>query len=143
MRARFLLSLMPLALVAGCADPPGKPKPLPLNYQEETQAIQVYRKYQPQIQAVDGVQEMYLTANNNPRRIVVVVRDEDAADRVKAQYGKRLDGLKMNFEVAKKIKPADGPIEQVKTVEQPTTWWGKIAWYLGMWKQQLLGQPQP
>ena len=143
MRARFLLSLMALTLVSACADPPGKPKPLPLNYQEETQAIQVYRKYQPQIQEMDGVQEMYLTANNNPRRIVVVVRDEASADRVKAQYGKRLDGLKMNFEVAKKIKPADGPIEQVKTVEQPTTWWGKIAWYLGMWKQQLLGQPQP
>lgn len=139
MRSRFLTSLFACAVLAGCADPPGTPKPLPLNYQEENQAIQVYRKFQPHLQGVEGVQETYLSANNNPRRVVVVVRDEASAARVRKQFGKNLDGLKMRFEIADQDKPEDGPIQKVPTVEQPTTWWGKIVWYLGMWRQQLLG----
>jgi hypothetical protein len=129
--SRPLLCLACLAALAGCADPPGTRKPLPLDYGEQTKAQQVYRALSPQLSKYDGVVGSYLTATNNPRRIVVVVKDKDTRDQMKQLFGRDRDGVKIRYEIASKgFEHDDGPIEAVPNQDLPVTWWDKVMFYM-------------
>lgn len=126
MHPRLLSTLIAAVAIAGCATPPDLPQPKPLDYREQAKAEEIYRKYNANVRDMDGVYSTYLTANNNPRQFVVVVRDAKAGDAVWSQFHGNFDGLPMKIQVVPKIRPDDDPIVQVKTVELPTTWWGQV-----------------
>src|SRR5687767_4409904 len=96
---KALSSFMCLLVLAGCADPPGMRKPLPIDYQEQSRAQAVYRTLGPQLTQFPGVVGSYLTQSNNPRRIVVVVRDKAVLKSMKSLYGKERDGVKIRYEL--------------------------------------------
>ena len=78
MSSRIAIGLLLTVTLVGCADPPGLPKPKPFDLQEEQRATATYDKYKNLVQDTDGVLTTYLTQTNNPRRMVVVVKDDKA-----------------------------------------------------------------
>jgi hypothetical protein len=145
---RLLSTIVLAAFMAGCADPPGIAKPKPMNYQEESKAGEIYNKYSGKLKEVDGVVTTYLTASNNPRRVVVVVRDRKARNAVKDKFGTDLDGLKLKFKTAENDVDVDdsAPIEAVPTSGfEAGGWWGQVLGFFTSVKsnfnKQVLGQP--
>ena len=126
---RPLISLLCLLALAGCADPPGIKKPLPIDYQEQTHAQMVYHRVGPQMATIDGVVGSYLTQHNNPRRIVCVVKDKVTREQLQGLFGKDADGVRIRYEIADKGFDAREGIEQVRNEDLPTTWWGKVVYY--------------
>jgi hypothetical protein len=97
--------------------------------QEEARSSAAYNKYKLLVQQMDGVVTTYLTRNNNPREMVVVVRDHKAEEAVWQAYGHAVerDGLPMHLKVLDRDAPEGvSPIEAVPTESQPDTWWGKL-----------------
>jgi hypothetical protein len=123
----ILFSLLIAAALGGCADPPGLAKPKPYSMEEEGQATAVYQKYSGHLQQMDGVLTTYLTATNNPRALMVVVKDDKTAGEVRAKYGRRVDGMRLSVKVLDREVADDGPIEEVPTQTVPDTWWGKVV----------------
>ena len=142
MSKRILFMALIAAALGGCADPPGLAKPKPFDYQEEQQATSVYQKYKGHFQAIDGVMTSYLTANNNPRAIMVVVRDKETAEKVRARFGRRVDGLRLRTSVVDRDVPDDAPIEAVPTQTLPDTWWGKVLGFFQGWSPPWLPKPE-
>jgi hypothetical protein len=134
---RLLFSLLIAASLGACADPPGTPKPLPVNYAEENKSAVTYGKYSPLIREVPGVMSTYLTANNNPRTLVVVVPDNATANAVTAKFGTAVDGLPLDVQIQRKddFDRDPGELQQVPKAEMPTTWWGKVMFFLTNWRQ--------
>jgi hypothetical protein len=122
---RVVVSWLALVALSACADPPGMPKPLPVNFQEESHAVQVYDKYAPAIRQIPGVLTTYLTANNNPRQVVVVVQDDPTYVAVQKQFNNKLDDVPLVIRVQTKdtFNTDPGDVKQVPKVELPTTWW--------------------
>lgn len=146
MSTRLLWALVVTACLAGCADPPGVAKPKPLNYQEEHKASEIYHRYASQIDDIDGVLNTYLTASNNPRRVVVVVADRKARSAVREKFGKELEGLKIRYEIADRDVPDDEPIEAVPTAGlEAGGFWGQVVTFFASVKtnfsKQVFGQP--
>lgn len=146
MSKRILLSLMIGAALAGCADPPGLPKPKPLDLAEEQRSTALFQKYGPHVRQVDGVLNTYLTANNNPRTLIVVVKDQKSADAVWNQYASVIEreGLPMRTKIAERNVPDDGSggaIEAVPTQTVPDTWWGKVVGFFQGWSVPWLPKP--
>ncbi|MEB3195719.1 MAG: hypothetical protein VKP62_00805 [Candidatus Sericytochromatia bacterium] len=134
MVCRLLLGVA-LAGLLGCADPPGMRKPLPLDPAEEGQALATYRKAAQEVQQVDGVLGTYLTRTNNPREMVVVVRDKPARKRVGEKFGGEIAGLSLRVELAPKgFEDEQEPIEEVQNEKLPSNWreWLAYAWNEGM-----------
>ena len=127
MSSRIAIGLLLTVTLAGCADPPGLSKPKPFDLQEEQRATATYDKYKGVVQNTDGVLTTYLTQTNNPRRMVVVVKDDAAAKAVKKSYRDSIlaDGLKLKVAVVDR-EGEDDPIEAVPTATTPDTWWGKV-----------------
>lgn len=148
MLTRLLCSIVLTAVMAGCADPPGVAKPKPLNYQEEAKASEIYHRYSPQLKDVDGVVTTYLTASNNPRRVVVVVKDRKSRNAVKEKFGTNLEGLKMKFKTAETDADIDdGPIEAVPTsgLEMGGIWGQVLTFFTSVksnFNKQVLGHPE-
>ncbi len=135
---RPLISLLCLLALAGCADPPGLKKPLPIDYQEQSNAQTVYRRLGPLMAKYEGVVGSYLTQTNNPRRIVCVVKDKTAREQMKGMFGKQVDGVKIRYEIASKGFDADEGITEVQKVDLPTTWWDKVVYYLKNFATRVL-----
>lgn len=135
---RPLLSLLCLLVLAGCADPPGLKKPLPIDYQEQTNAQNVYRRLGPQMAKYEGVVGSYLTQTNNPRRIVCVVKDKTAREQMKVLFGKEVDGVRIRYEIAEKGFDTDEGIAEVPKVDLPQTWWDKVVYYLKNFATRVL-----
>lgn len=135
---RPLLSLMCLLVLAGCADPPGLKKPLPIDYQEQSNAQTVYRRLGPQMAKYDIVVGSYLTQTNNPRRIVCVVKDKTARDQMRTLFGKEVDGVKIRYEIASTGFDSNDDITEVAKEELPTTWWDKVVYYLKHFATRVL-----
>ena len=135
---RPVLSLAVLLALAGCADPPGLKKPLPLDYQEQSHAQDVYRRIGPQMAKYDGVVGSFLTQTNNPRRIVVVVKDKTTRDQMRMLFGKENDGVKIRYEISDKGFDANAGIEAVEKVDLPVTWWDKVVFYLKNFANRVL-----
>lgn len=139
---RFALTVS-LLLVVGCADAPGVTKPLPLDYQEQQRATDVYHRNAGRLNGMDGVYSTYLTTHNNPRRIIVVVRDNDALDNVERAFGTSIEGVTLDYRINPKAIEADGGIKEVPTITMPTTWWGKVLLYLEQLPEKVMGAPPP
>jgi hypothetical protein len=118
---------MLMLTLAGCADPPGLSKPKPFDLNEENRSTATYNKYKSVVQNTDGVLTTYLTQTNNPRRMIVVVKDEKTAESVKSAFRDKVltDGLSMKVRVVDRQND-DDPIEAVPTESTPDTWWGRI-----------------
>ncbi|MOA52283.1 hypothetical protein D3C78_1755580 [compost metagenome] len=101
----------------------------------------VYKKYKGHFQAIDGVMNSYLTANNNPRSIVVVVRDRKTAKAVEKEFGNRVDGLLLETSVVERDLPDGAPIEAVPKQDLPDTWWGKVLGFFQGWSAPWLPKP--
>ena len=100
--------------------------------QEETRSTAAYNKYKDPVQKMDGVLTTYLTRNNNPRELVVVVRDEKTGDAVYDAYSRAIkqEGLRMQIKVVDREGAGDGnPIEAVPTETTPDTWWGRVLMF--------------
>jgi hypothetical protein len=124
----ILFSLLIAAALGGCADPPGLAKPKPYSMEEEGQATAVYQKYSSHLQQLDGVLTTYLTATNNPRELMVVVKDDKTRKIIRDKYGRRVDGMRLSVKVLdSEVADDDGPIEAVPTQTVPDTWWGKVV----------------
>lgn len=138
MSPRPLASLLCLLVLAGCADPPGLKKPLPVDYQEQTKAQEVYRRLGPQMAKYDVVVGSYLTQTNNPRRIVVVVKDKAAREQMRMLFGKSVDGVKIKYEVAAKGFDVNEGITEVPKQDLPQTWWDKVVYYFKNFAYRVL-----
>lgn len=138
MPRRPLVSLLCVLLLAGCADPPGLRKPLPVDYQEQNKAQEAYRRLGPQLAKYDVVVGSYLTQTNNPRRIVVVVRDKAAREQMRMLFGKEVDGVKIKYEIATKGFDVDEGITEVPRQDLPQTWWDKVVYYFKHFAYRVL-----
>lgn len=138
MLRRSLASLVCLLVLAGCADPPGVKKPLPVDYQEQNKAQEVYRRLGPQMAKYDVVVGSYLTQTNNPRRIVVVVKDKAAREQMKMLFGKEVDGVKLKYQIAEKGFDTDDGITEVPKQDLPQTWWDKVVFYFKNFAYRVL-----
>lgn len=125
----ILFTLLLTTALSGCADPPGLPKPKPFDLQEEQRSSAAYNKYKLLVQQMDGVVTTYLTRNNNPRQMIVIVKDHKSEEAVWQAYGHAVerDGVPMSIKVQDRDVPDDAPIEAVPTQTVPDTWWGKLV----------------
>jgi hypothetical protein len=117
------------ACLGACADPPGLRQPLPVDQREEYASYASFRNLANELSKEDGVLSTYLTRTNNPRELVVVVRDKDVRRRIDQRYQGRLNGLTIRVELA----PVGFEEEGIRAVPKemlPTTWWGKLFYYL-------------
>lgn len=144
LRSRLLIPpLMALAVgLSACADPPGMPKPLPTDHIEESSAMAMYRKYAPHLREIEGVFSTGLTSNNNPRQLVVVVKDDTAKKRVTSRFKDSLEGLPLVVKIAPSYAEGEGAIEAVPTQTEPDTWWGKLAEFFRTLPTWLLGRKE-
>lgn len=144
MRALALFLLLSLTLSA-CADPPGAPKPRPLDPAEDAQVLTVYRKYSEHIRLEKGVINTYLTAHNNPYRVMVVVKDSQTREALTAKYGEVIDGVSVGYTVATKLRPDDDElgIEEVASEKLPQTWWEQVVYFLKTLQLRMMGGQQP
>ena len=139
----FLIALSATS-VAACADPPGTPHPLPFNYQEESSSLAIYDKYAPLIRQINGVDTVYLSANNNPRLLVVVVRDTVAQNQAKIRYGQVLDGkLNVDYRIEPRDDDGEGPIAQVPTAKAPGSWWEVVTSFFTSLPAHVMGIRRP
>lgn len=141
-RFRFLIPTLTAAAVslAACTDPPGTPKPLPTDRAEESAAVAMYRKYAPHVREIDGVLSTGLTNNNNPRQLVVVVKDDQARQRVSGRFKDSLEGLPLVVKVAPSYLEDGQGIAAVPTQTVPDTWWGKLLEFFRTLPTWLLGR---
>lgn len=123
------MALLALICLTACADPPGVRQPLPSDPREEYAAYAAYRQVASDLSKEDGVLSTYLTRTNNPREVVVVVRDKDVRRRLDDRYRGRMNGLPLRVELAPKGFEEEG-IQPVPQENLPTTWWEKLVYYM-------------
>lgn len=140
---RPILLLTCILALAGCADPPGMRKPLPLDTREQFAASETYRRIGPELARQPGVVGTYLTQTNNPRRLVIIVRDEATMETIKKQYGRKIDDLRIRYEVANKGWDPNEGIEAVPTESLPTTWWDKVIFYFKNFANRVMPVDMP
>jgi hypothetical protein len=121
-----------LLALAGCADPPGISKPLPPDAAEILASTNAHKRLAAEFRTEPGVLGTYLTQTNNPRRLVVVVRDEATLERLERSRPRRYDGLKIRYEVAPQgfVADSEAPIEGVPTEALPEGWWDRLVYYM-------------
>ncbi|MEB3328928.1 MAG: hypothetical protein VKQ33_06815 [Candidatus Sericytochromatia bacterium] len=132
MPLRVLLQGFLLLALAGCADPPGLKKPLPPDAAEVLAATSAHRRLAAELRSEPGVLGTYLTQTNNPRRLVVVVRDAATLERLERTRPRRYDGLKLRYEVAPQgfVADSEAPLEAVPAETLPEGWWDRLVYLL-------------
>lgn len=126
---KILGVFLALACLLSCAEPPGLRQPLPPDPREEFAAYAAYRRAASDLGKEEGVLSTYLTRTNNPREVVVVVRDKDVRRRLDGKYRGRVNGLPVRVELAPKGFEEEA-IQRVQQEMLPTTWWEKVVYYL-------------
>jgi hypothetical protein len=131
-----------VATLAGCATPPGTPTPLPTDYNEQNKSQDIFRRNAPALSREPDVLGVYLTANNNPRHLKVIVKDLAARKRIYDKYGGNIEGLDLMVRADYEPNPGD-EIVPVPKEEAPKTWWDKIFATFAAWKNRVLAPAAP
>jgi hypothetical protein len=97
-----------------------------------------HRQLARELAQEDGVLSTYLTQTNNPRELVVIVRDKDIRRRVDDKYRGRLNGLTIRVELSPKGFEEQGILAVTKE-ELPSTWWGWLVYYFRHYAFRILG----
>lgn len=143
-RLKFALLLTILVAQTACATPPGTPVPKPTDYVELNKSTDIFRRYSHILGNDPDVTAVLLTANNNPRHMIVHVKDHAAHDRLLKQYGGTIEGLDVWYYIDHEPNPGD-PIEAVPKVEEPKTWWEKLIAAFAAWRTRIstTASPEP
>ncbi|MDB5101678.1 MAG: hypothetical protein JWM80_6099 [Cyanobacteria bacterium RYN_339] len=141
--SRSLSLLFLVGTLVGCATPPGMPTPLPTDYNEQNKSTDIFRRIAPALGREPDVLGVYLTANNNPRHMKVIVRDLAGRSRMLAKYGGTIDGLDVMYRADYEPNPGDEALVPVPKEELPTTWWEKMIAAFAAWKNRLLAPATP
>lgn len=136
-KASLFLVLAALC-AAGCATPPGTPMPKPTDYQELTHAQSVFERYSRVFANDPDVTSVLLSSNNNPRNLVVHVKDNAAQRRLLKKFTGTIEGVDTRYYVDREGPQPDDPIEAVPTVAAPTTWWGKVMAVFEGWRTRIM-----
>jgi hypothetical protein len=140
--SRSLSVVLLLAALAGCANPPGQPQPVPTDYNEQNHSQDVFRRYSPVFAKEPDVLGVYLTANNNPRHLKVIVKDLPARVRLMQKYGGTIEGLDVMYFVDYEPNPGD-ELVAVPKEELPKTWWERMIAAFAAWKNRVLAPATP
>lgn len=112
----LLLATLALAGPLGCTTPADFPIPKPTDPIEQSKAIDTYKRLRATLGQEKGVLAFYLTTFNDPRSLVVEVKDDPTYERLSAKYSGDIEGLKLRMSVRSDLAASDANLEEVKAM---------------------------